>query len=295
MPTMKAKDKSKVQMIFREQVHFYLTDYQTPLGKTVDIIIIFMNFLICAIFVIDTYPISDELRSFLWNIEVVTVFLFILEYLAWLYGSTHRFRHLVRIYSIIDLVAILPTLFQLILPAFGISVNINFLKTIRIFKVFRIFRFVRFFEDPHFFFGSISLEVLRLARLVMIILMLFFVSSGLFFYVENPVNSQVQNFGNAFYFIVVALTTVGFGDIVPVSEAGRWVTVLAIVSGIILIPWQASQIVKEWAQYSKKADVTCSQCGWDKHDIDAYYCKHCGNDLYKPPTSDVQDEDRKQQ
>jgi len=47
-------------------------------------------------------------------------------------------------------------------------------------------------------------------------------------------NTDVQNFGDAFYFTVVAISTVGFGDIVPVSEAGRLVTVAMIISGIIL-------------------------------------------------------------
>jgi len=277
---MTANYKQRSPKTFRETVQFYLIDYHTPLGKLIDITIIFMNLLVCAIFVVDTYDISQGLRSVLWNIEVAAVVIFIIEYFVRLYGAPDRPRQITDVYSIIDLVAILPTLFQLILPIVGASINIEFVKTIRVFKVLRIFRFLRFFTDPHFFFGSITIELLRVARLVMTILIIFFISSGLFYNFENPTNDQVQNFGDAFYFTVVALTTVGFGDIAPVTEGGRWVTVLAIISGIIFIPWEASQIVKEWIVISKKTSLVCPQCGLREHDIDAMYCKRCGHYLY---------------
>jgi voltage-gated potassium channel len=277
---MKSNDLSEVPDNFREIVQFYLIDYQTPLGKLIDIVIIFMNLLVCAIFVADTYSPSESTSALLWDIEVGAVIFFIVEYIARMYGAPSRLENLFNIYSIIDLVAIIPTLLQLVLPLFGLSVNIAFLKTLRAIKVLRIFRFLRFFTDPHFFFGSVTMEMLRVARLVMTILIIFFISSGVFYYVESPVNDQVRNFGDAFYFTVVALTTVGFGDITPVSDAGRWVTVLTIISGIILIPWQASQIVKEWLVLSRKTRVICPRCGLSEHDIDASFCKHCGNVLY---------------
>ena len=279
---------------FREIVEFYLIDYRTPLGKAIDILIIFLNLLVCAIFVADTYNISEATKAFLGRLEIFVVALFVVEYVARLYGAPSRRRQLVNVYSVIDLLAILPTLLQLVSPVFGLSFDIAFVKTIRVFKVFRIFRFLRFLTDPNFFFGSVSLEVLKVARLVTTILIIFFISSGLFFYVEYPVNDQVQNFGDAFYFTVVALTTVGFGDITPVTEAGKWVTVLMILSGIILIPWEASQIVKEWILISRKTNVLCPQCGLGEHDIDADYCKRCGHYLYHEaiPVKKVAEEDR---
>ena len=98
--------------------------------------------------------------------------------------------------------------------------------------------------------------------------------------VEGGVNEKVNSFGDAFYFTVVALTTVGFGDISPVSEAGRWVTVLMILSGIILIPWQLSRIAKEWV-LSKKKEIACPTCGLKYHDLDASHCKSCGQVIFQ--------------
>ena len=125
------------------------------------------------------------------------------------------------------------------------------------------------------------MQVLKVIRLFITILMIFFISSGLFFYVEYGLNPNVNNFGDAFYFTVVALTTVGFGDIIPRSDAGKWVTVLMILSGITLIPWQISQIVKEWARMATKKEITCPGCGLKYHDADASHCKSCGHVIYQ--------------
>ncbi len=266
---------------FRETIQFYLIDCKTPLGKLIDAFIIILNLFICAIFVIETYPVSTATKALLWKAEVIIVLFFVIEYAARLYGAKRRLKQLVDVYSIIDLIAILPTLALLVLPAFGITLDLSFVKLIRIFRVFRIFRFLRFTADTEFFFGSINMQLLKVVRLVLTILMIFFISSGLFFYVESSTNTNVKNFGDAFYFTVVALTTVGFGDITPRSDAGRWVTVLMILSGIILIPWQVSRVVKEWVHMASKEEIICPGCGLRYHDRDASHCKACGHLIYQ--------------
>lgn len=266
---------------FRETLQFYLIDCRTALGKSIDIFIIFLNFFVCAILVLETYAVSEATRQLLWNMEIIIVLFFVVEYVARLYGAKNRFKQLVDIYSVIDLVAILPTLSLLILPLFGITLDFDFVKLIRVFRVFRIFRFLRFTADPDFFFGILTMHVLKVVRLFLTIFMIFFISSGLFFFVESGVNSGVRTFGDAFYFTVVALTTVGFGDITPMSEGGRWVTVVMILSGIILIPWEVSRIVKEWVHMATKREITCPGCGLRYHDRDASHCKSCGHLIYQ--------------
>jgi voltage-gated potassium channel len=260
----------------REKIQFYLIDCKTPAGKLIDISIIFLNVLVCAIFVIDTYPISQGLKKGLWILEIIIMVFFIVEYVARLYGSRKRFRHLFNVYSIIDLAAILPFFVMFISPESPLEIGF-----IRIIRVFRIFRFFRFTADPYFFFGNITPYVLRVIQLLTTLFTIFFVSTGLFWFVEHAVNSQVNTFGDAFYFTVVALTTVGFGDITPVSAGGKWVTTIMILSGIILIPWQVGKIVKEWVRFSQKKEVVCSSCGLKYHDRDASHCKSCGQVIYQ--------------
>ncbi|HEA69271.1 MAG TPA: ion transporter [Desulfobacterales bacterium] len=266
---------------FRKTLQFYLIDCKTALGKIIDIFIIILNLFICLLLVVETYPVSEATRQLLWQLEVVIVIFFIIEYVARLYASQNRLRQLGDVYSIIDLIAILPTLSVIFLPLIGITLDFGFIRFIRAFRTFRIFRFLRFAADGDFFFGSITPQLLKVTRLFLTILMIFFISSGLFFYVESDLNPNVKNFGDAFYFTVVALTTVGFGDIIPLSDAGKWVTVLMILSGIILIPWEISQIVKEWMRMATKKEAICPKCGLRYHDEDASHCKSCGQVIYQ--------------
>lgn len=266
---------------FRKTLQFYLIDCNTALGKIIDIIIILLNLFICLILVIETYPVSEAARRLLWQLEVVIVIFFIIEYAARLYAAPERFRQLVDVYSIIDLIAILPTLSMIFLPLIGITLDFGFIRFIRVFRTFRIFRFLRFAADGDFFFGSITPQLLKVTRLFLTILMIFFISSNLFFYVENNLNPNVKNFGDAFYFTVVALTTVGFGDIIPLTNAGKWITVLMILSGVVLIPLQISQIVKEWVRMATKKEAVCPKCGLRYHDEDASHCKSCGQVIYQ--------------
>ncbi len=266
---------------FRETLQFYLIDCKTALGKIIDIFIIILNLFICAIIVVETYSVSEATMQLLWKVEIIIVLLFIIEYGARLYAAKSRLKQLVDIYSIIDLIAILPTISMLVFPHFDITFNIGFIKLIRSFRIFRIFRFLRFTADPDFFFGSITMQLLKVIRLFITILIIFFISSGLFFYVESDLNPSVNNFGDAFYFTVVALTTVGFGDIIPRTYAGKWVTILMIFSGIILIPWQVSRIVKEWVRMATKKEIICPGCGLRYHDEDASHCKSCGHVIFQ--------------
>jgi len=266
---------------FRKTLQFYLIDCKTAFGKIIDIFIILLNLFICLILVIETYPFSEATRRLLWQLEVVIVIFFIVEYVARLYAAENRARQLIDVYSIIDLIAILPTLSMIFLPLIGITLDIGFIRFIRAFRTFRIFRFLRFTADGDFFFGSITPQLLKVTRLFLTILMIFFISSGLFYYVESNLNPDVKNFGDALYFTIVALTTVGFGDITPLSDAGKWVTVLMILSGIFLIPLQISQIVKEWVRMATKKEVVCSKCGLRFHDEDASHCKSCGQVIYQ--------------
>jgi voltage-gated potassium channel len=271
------KNKSTEKISFREKIQFYMIDCKTPIGKSIDFLIILLNLIICLIFVLDTYTLDRKISAFLFRLELIIVFFFILEFILRLYGAKDRVKHFFDIYSIIDIIAILPTFLFL----FPVSSSINLMKTIRIFRAFRIFRFLRFTVTTDFFFGTITLHFLKVIKLVVTIFIIFFISSGIFYYAESPVNPDIKNFGDAFYFSVVTLTTVGFGDITPLSDFGRWVVVLMIFSGIILIPWEASQIVKEWLIISSKNDIICPKCGLRYHDKDASHCKSCGHIIYQ--------------
>ena len=282
MPGLKAARQSNIKngRSFRETVQFYMIDFKTPLGRAIDIVIIALNLIAVSIFVLHTYDLSSAQQEMLWRLEIAVVAVFIMEYALRLYGAPDRGKHLKDAYSMIDLAAILPTLIIMVLPASFFVYDIRFIQILRVLTVFRIFRFLRFVSKSHMLFETISQGKINIAQLVFSVVIFFFVYSGIFYFVESPLNPKVNNFGDAFYFIVVAVSTVGFGDIVPVTGIGKLVTVVMIISGIILIPFQAARIFRAWMASDRERKVQiCPGCGLDRHDADARYCKACGEAL----------------
>jgi voltage-gated potassium channel len=261
----------------RELVRFYLLDHRTTLGKAIDVSLLGLNLVFVAVFVAETYPLAPGIDALLWDVEVAIACVFLVEYVLRLYGAEDRLSEALDAYTLVDLVTVLPTFLFLLVPAAPVTANLGFLRVMRVVRVLRFYRFTR---DAEFFFGTVSDNALRALKLLLTVLVVFFVSAGLFYSAEQASNPAVETFGDAFYYVVVTLSTVGFGDVLPTTPAGRWITVASILAGIILIPWQASKIVSEWARRDT-VDVTCPNCGLTGHDRDASHCKACGHVIYQ--------------
>ena len=265
----------------RDLIQFYLLDHQTPLGKGIDLALLGLNLVFVGIFVVETYPIAAEFRSTLWQLEIGIALVFAVEYLLRLYGARDRVTEFFNGYTMVDLLSILPTLSVVLLPA---SVSVLYGGFLRVIRVIRVLRFYRFTADAEFFFGTVSDNTLRAMKLLLTILVLLFTSAGLFYSAESGTNPDVATFGDSFYYTVVSLSTVGFGDITPTTSAGRWITVGSILAAIVLIPRQASKILKEWTSRDK-VNVTCPECGLEYHESDASHCKACGHVIYQQTDS----------
>jgi voltage-gated potassium channel len=261
----------------RETVRFYLLDHATWLGKAIDVALLGLNLVFIAVFVAETYPATAAFEDSLWRVELTVAGVFVVEYVLRLYGAKDRLDEATNPYTVVDLVAVVPTLAVAVAPDATVAADIAFLRALRVVRVLRFYRFTR---DEEFFFGTVTVGTLRAVKLLLTVLTVLFVGAGLFYSVEHAANPNVDAFGDAFYYIVVTLTTVGFGDITPTTVAGRWVTVSAILGGVILIPWQASKIVKAWTS-DDRVEVTCPECGLTRHDADASHCKSCGHVIYQ--------------
>lgn len=259
----------------KEKIRFYLIDCETQGGKIVDLTLIILNLLVCSLFVIETY--LPEKGALFNQIDSIVVLVFIVEFILRFYASESKKRFFTAPYTIIDFLAILPTVLRWILPGSTGA----FLATLRVIRLLRIFRFLRFVETETFFFGTVKEHILRVLRLMTTTAIILFLSAGLIYSVEVDLNEKLVTFGDAFYYTVVTVTTVGFGDITPVTEPGKLITVLMILSGIVFIPWQAGQIVISWVRINKKRQTTCKSCGLRYHDRDATHCKHCGTIIYQ--------------
>ena len=149
---------------------------------------------------------------------------------------------------------------------------------------------------------------LQLARVVLSVFTLLSVTSGLIYAAEFSVNPKITNYFAALYFAICTLTSVGFGDIYPVSNVGRLVVCCSILAGVLVIPKQAANLVDallkqdrerqrreeskrfyERLKLSKKYGISpenepaivCADCGAGVHLAAAKYCWSCGSTIGK--------------
>lgn len=261
-------------MLIRKKIACYLGDIETPIGQRINLFILVLILLSSVIFVAETYPISTSVRTSLDTIDALIVIIFIIEYFLRLWCSDSKIQFILSPFSIIDLLAILPSIL-------GVAANLRFL---RIFRWFRLLRLIRFIKFKIFFLKINTEDGVIFARILFTLFTILFIYSGLIYQVEHRVNPEAfETFLDAFYFSVVTMTTVGFGDVTPVSEGGRLLTVLMILTGIALIPWQLGDLIKQLVKTANQVENTCSVCRLPFHDKDAQFCKICGTKLEKMP------------
>lgn len=253
----------------KEKIHLYLVESTTPLGMAIDIGFIFINILACVLYVFSTTLDADSP----WNevvsrVELLCVTAFIVDYLLRIFVAKSKVGYIFSFYGLIDLISILPV--------FSSFLNVGFLRAARIFRIFV------FVQDHTSFFGRVSPANLNLLRLALCVFSILFVASCLIFEVESGKNPQFANISDAAYFTIVTVTTVGFGDITPITGAGRLVTVLMITAGVIFIPYHLGMIARQYLFTPGHSSTTCPSCGVHGHQKDAGYCRRCGSSLTSP-------------
>ncbi len=258
-------------MLLREKIAFYLEDMESPLGRGINLFITGLVLVSSAIFVVETYRIPVSLRQQLNVLEDGILVVFVIEYLLRVWVAEQRSNYLFSLYSVIDLLTIVPFLL-------GFA-NVGFL---RIFRWFRILRLIRFIEGGTIFGYISSEDSVIITRIFFTLFSIIFVYSGLIYQVEHSGNSQdFGTFLDAVYFSISTITTAGLGDITPNSQMGRLLTVLMLLTGVILIPWQLGDLIKRLVKTADQIQIDCAVCGLSSHDSNARFCKTCGSSLHK--------------
>ena len=196
----------------------------------------FIQFLIVLsviTFSVETLPnLKPQTRVILQSIEVFCVIIFTLEYFARIYVADNKLKFVFSFFGVIDLLAILP--FYL---SFG--VDLRSLRVLRMFRLFRLLKLVRYNKAMRHFSKAMVMAKEQIILFMAITLVLIYFAAVGIYYFENE--AQPEHFSSIFdslWWSIVTLTTVGYGDVYPITVGGRIFTffILLIGLGIVAIP-----------------------------------------------------------
>lgn len=184
-------------------------------------------------FSIETIPnLENQTKSILRIIEVSCVIIFTLEYLLRIYVADNKLRFIFSFFGIIDMLAILP--FYL---AFGL--DLRFLRSLRFLRLFRVFKLVRYNKAINHFTKAIrAAKEEILIFLIVTLLLIYFAAIGIYYFEKEAQPEHFSSVFDSLWWAIITLTTVGYGDVYPITIGGRVFTffVLMVGLGIVAIP-----------------------------------------------------------
>ena len=217
----------------REKIDKIVETRESKSGLYFDYFIQVLILLSIASFTVETIPdLEPQTVYFLERFELVCIVIFSLEYLIRLYIAKSKMRFVFSFYGIIDVLAILP--FYL-----ALGFDLRSARVLRFLRLFRIIKLIRYNKAIRRFQNAFIMIKQELIMFSVVSLILFYLSAVGIYYFENSVQPEAfSSIFSSLWWSVVTLTTVGYGDIVPITIGGRIFTfiILMIGLGIIAIP-----------------------------------------------------------
>jgi len=221
--------------------------------------------------IIETIPnISESLILFLKNFEIFSVIIFSIEYLLRIYASSITYpssnkfksalKYIFSFYGLIDLLAIMPFYLPYLIP-----MDLRFLRILRLMRVFRILKLNRYNTSLNLIWKVIKEKRAELTITGFATILILFIASFLMYYIEGDAQpDKFPDILSSFWWAIVTLTTIGYGDVVPITGFGKIISGLFGVLGIGLIILPTGIISAGFIEKIKKPDKnsgTCPHCG----------------------------------
>lgn len=200
-------------------------------------------------------------RLFLY-FDVISCCCFILDYfLRWVKYQFHSqnrwkafFYYPFTPMAIVDMLSILPTV-NLLVPTFKLA------RLSRLLKILRVIKFIRYFEPLEIILSVIKKQRKILYTVFSLAIFYIFITAMIMFNAEEDINPQTggflfENFFDAFYWAACTLTTVGYGDLYPISNIGRIISIISSLVGIAIIALPSGIITAGYMEELKERKVT---------------------------------------
>lgn len=287
------KEKSKLDLL-KQKIHIIIYGVNTPAGKAFDVALLFLIFLSVLTIMLETIEGVDTLyHKQLYILEWVFTILFTLEYALRIFCKKKPLTYIFSFYGIIDLLSILPLFLSFFLSG---SIFLSSFRILRMLRLFRIFRLGNFIDESTKLKAALAASRTKIMVFLYTVFIIAILIGTLMYYIEGKENG-FTSIPESVYYTIVTLTTVGYGDVVPHTPLGQFLSMLLMITGFGIIAVPTGIVSVEYAkQESKNNDEpnssepeeneikefnnkVCHHCGKTKHKENANFCYNCGHQL----------------
>ncbi len=266
---------------WQRRLHEIIFEADTPAGKAFDVgLLIAILISVITVMLGTVESIDPRLQVILDRIEWVITVLFTIEYAARCLCVARPFRYVFSFFGVVDLLAILPSYLSLF--GAGTPRALATIRTFRLLRVFRVFKMGDHIDEAKGLLYALRQTRPKITVFVSVVFCAVVILGTVMYLIEGDQNSGFDSIPSSLYWAIVTMTTVGYGDIAPVTVAGQTVAALIMLLGycIIIVPTGifSAEVISARTQ-PRLTTQSCPHCTRDGHDYDAVYCKYCGGQL----------------
>ena len=248
----------------------------TKLGKLFDIILLLLILASTFIIMMESVPKLDKKfhTTFIICEWIISVF-FTLEYCLRIAVLKNKKCYLFSFFGVIDFLSLIPFFLSFFFP---ITKYFLIFRMLRMLRVFRVFNLLDFMND-----GTVIVKALknssRKIYIFLLFLIIFSVIVGSMMFMVEGGRPGFETIPQSIYWAVVTVTTVGYGDVSPITPMGKFFAVILMLAGYSIIAVPTGIVTAEMRNKRQNLELTCERCGNEDIDDDARYCKQCGKKL----------------
>jgi voltage-gated potassium channel len=281
METKKSSTKHDNDLTpLQNRIHEIIFEADTKAGKFFDVVLLVFIVVSVMITMIDSLTIhSVRINKWVYILEWVVTIGFTIEYFLRIYCVNRPVKYIFSFFGIIDLLSLIPTYLSII---FVESHYLAVIRILRLLRIFRVFKLAPYIKESNLLLIALRSSRRKISIFFFFMILLTTIMGSAMYVIEFGVNDKFSSIPESIYWAIVTITTVGYGDISPVTPMGKFLASFMMILGYAIIAVPTGIITANIAKEYRVENLTtqsCPHCTKEGHDIDAKHCKYCGGRL----------------
>ena len=272
----------------KSKLHTIIYEADTPMGKLFDVVLLILILVSVILVMLESVAsIDTHYHDFLYFGEWVITIFFTIEYILRIITVKKASNYIFSFYGIIDFLSTIPLYLSFILAGSNALLAV---RALRLLRVFRILKITRYMGEANKLNKALRDSKPKIFVFLFAVLILSIIAGTIMYLVEGE-QSGFVSIPISVYWCIVTLTTVGFGDIAPVTPLGQFIAAIIMIMGYGIIAVPTGIVSAEYAskkthtvddpEYIHVNTQSCQNCNENNHQDNAEFCHKCGSTLHQ--------------